>query len=116
MLYEFRCGSKATVAAKNICEAFGEQALSESVCQQWFSRFMNDDLDLNDKGRTGRPKETEDDAIQALLLDEDPCQSKQELARKLRISPLSSFGAFAPDRKDSESRKMDPTSTPRIQR
>ena len=67
MLYEFRRGSKATVAAKNICEAFGNQAVSERVCQQWFSRFKNGDFDLNDKGRTSRPKETEDDAIQALL-------------------------------------------------
>ena len=67
MLYEFRRGSKATVAAKNICEAFGKQAVSERVCQQWFSRFKNGDFDFNDKGRTGRPKQTEDDAIHALL-------------------------------------------------
>ena len=31
MSYEFRRGSKATVAAKNICEAFGDQAVSERV-------------------------------------------------------------------------------------
>ena len=67
MLYEFRRGSKATVAAKNICEAFREQAVSERVCQQWFSRFKNGYFDFNVKERTGRPKQTEDDAIHALL-------------------------------------------------
>ena len=115
MLYEFRRGSKATVAAKNICEAFGDQAVSERVCQQWFSRLKNGDFDFNDKGRTGRSKETECDAIKAYLLDEDPCQLKRELARKLRISPINSYRPLAPDGKDSESRKMGPTSTPRLQ-
>ena len=68
MLYEFRRGIKATVAAKNICEAFGDQAVSERVCPQWFSRLKNGDFDsINVKERTGRPKETENDAIQALL-------------------------------------------------
>ena len=67
MLYEFRRGIKATVAAKNICETFGDQAVSERVCQQWFSRLKNGDFDFNDKERTGRPKERENDAIPALL-------------------------------------------------
>ena len=67
ILFEFRRGSKATVAAKNICEAFRDKALSERVCHQWFSRFEDVNFDFNDKERTGRPKETEDDAIQALL-------------------------------------------------
>ena len=37
-------------------------------------------------------------------------------ARKLGISPINRYGPLAPDGKDSESRKMGPISTPRIQR
>ena len=84
MLYEFRRGNKATDAAKNICGAFGDQAVSVRVCQQWFSRFKNGDFDLNDKEHTGRPRETENDKIQALL-DGDPRQSSRQLADKLGI-------------------------------
>jgi hypothetical protein len=36
-LYEFRQGSKAAEAARNICAVYGEASIDERTAQKWFS-------------------------------------------------------------------------------
>ena len=59
MLYEFHQDKNALQATKAICLVYGEDALNERTCQNWFARFKTGDFDLNDKVRTGRPLEVE---------------------------------------------------------
>ncbi|VDO61914.1 unnamed protein product [Heligmosomoides polygyrus] len=54
MLFEFRKGSNATVATKNICDVYPD-AMDVRKCQRWFSRFKSGNFDLSDSSRSGRP-------------------------------------------------------------
>jgi len=39
-----------------LIEAYGEAALSETTCREWFRRSKSGDFDVEDKERAGRPK------------------------------------------------------------
>jgi histone-lysine N-methyltransferase SETMAR len=81
MLYEFKRGSNATVAANNINATYGE-VISARTCQDWFSRFRSGDLSLGDRPRSGRPSIVDNDVLTALV-EEDPRQTLEELAERL---------------------------------
>ena len=75
---------KKTVAGGHriLVEVYGEHALAERTCQKWFSRFKSGDFGLQDEERPGQPKKFEDKEVEALL-DEDCCQTQEELAKSL---------------------------------
>ena len=56
-----------------LVEVYGEYALAERTCQNWFARFKNVDFGLEDEERSGQPKKFEDAELEARL-EEDPCQ------------------------------------------
>ena len=66
-------------------EVYGEHALAERTCQKWFARFKSGDFGLEDEERPGQPKEFEDEELEALL-DEDCCQTQEELAESLGVT------------------------------
>ncbi|GJQ65920.1 hypothetical protein Trydic_g4020 [Trypoxylus dichotomus] len=70
MLYRFRF------------RVYQDAALSETACRDWFHRFKDGEFDVNDRPSEGRPKTFEDTELGALL-DEDPCQTQQELSPAL---------------------------------
>jgi len=41
-----------------LVEAYGDAALSERSCREWFQKFKNGEFDVEDKERSGRPKVT----------------------------------------------------------
>ena len=53
-------------------------------CKYWFKRFKSDNFDMKDKERRGHPKKIEDEKL-GTLLDEDPCQTQDELAESLGV-------------------------------
>ena len=61
-----------------LVEIYGEAALSERSCREWFKKFKNSEFDIEDKERTGRPKVY---AELEALLDQDLCQTQQEQYR-----------------------------------
>ena len=68
-----------------LVEVHGDRALSERTCQKWFARFKSGDFDLEDQERAGYPKKFEDTELEALL-DEDPCETQEELALSLEVT------------------------------
>ena len=58
---------------------------NERTCQKWFERFKRGDFGLEDKERPGQPKTFEDEELEALL-DEDCCQTQEELAESLGVT------------------------------
>jgi len=66
-------------------KAYGDNALSETMCRNWFRRFNDDNFDLSDKKRENRPRKVEDYQLQALL-DEDDTQSQKMFAKQLGVS------------------------------
>jgi transposase len=65
-------------------EVYGDHALAEQTCRKWFARFKSGDFDLENKDRPGQPKKFEDADLEALL-DEDSCQTQEELAESLGV-------------------------------
>ncbi|GJQ80062.1 hypothetical protein Trydic_g14811 [Trypoxylus dichotomus] len=66
------------MAAGEFHKIYGDSALNERTWYDWFRRFKDCDVDVDDHPRQGRPKTFEDAELEALL-DEDPCQTQQEL-------------------------------------
>jgi len=58
-----------------LVEAYGDNALSETTCRDWFRRFNDDNFDLSDKKCENRPRKVEDYQLQ-VLLDEDDNRKK----------------------------------------
>lgn len=68
MLYEFQLGRKANEAAKNICNALGQDAVGVRKCQRWFKKFREGYFSLNDESGRGRVSNFDQEALQALLV------------------------------------------------
>ena len=67
LLHYFIQKKSAAEAHRILVETYGEHALSETTCRDWFRRFKNDDFDLQDKERSGAPKKFKDEELEALL-------------------------------------------------
>jgi len=46
---------KCNANQKKICAVYGEDAVSERVCQNWFAKFYAGDTTCEDRERSGRP-------------------------------------------------------------
>lgn len=82
ILYEFDLGHTAAQASRNLHLVFGEDALSERRCQEWFQRFSSGDRSVEDKPRSGAPSRVDSDQLLSLI-KADPRQSTRELAKTL---------------------------------
>ena len=60
-------------------------ALSARSCREWFQKFNNVQFDIKDKERSERPRVYEDAELEALL-NQDSCQTQEELARTLEVT------------------------------
>ncbi|GBP63530.1 Mariner Mos1 transposase [Eumeta japonica] len=75
----------AAEAHRMLSNTYGEAAISERRCREWFQRFKNGDFDVEDQHGGGREKVFENAELEALL-DQDSCQTQQELAGSLRVT------------------------------
>ena len=85
LLHYFNMKKSAAENDRILAEVYGEHALAEQTCQKWFSRFKSGNFKLEDKKRLGQPKKFEDEELESLL-DEDPCQTLQDLAESLEVN------------------------------
>ena len=84
LLFLFNLGKTAVEAKEWIAQAYGDNCVGASTCREWFAKFKKGDFDLQDKPRSGRPYEFENDDLQAIL-DEDSAQTTTELAKRLGV-------------------------------
>ncbi|GBP65336.1 Mariner Mos1 transposase [Eumeta japonica] len=75
----------AAEAHQMLSNTYGEAAISERTCQEWFQCFKNGDFDIEDQHDYGRGKVFEDEKLE-VLLDQDSCQTQQELAGSLAVT------------------------------
>ena len=78
---------KKTAAERHpiLVEVYIEHALAELTCQKWFARFKSADFGLEEEKRPEQLKKFEDEELEALL-DEDCCQTQEELAESLGVT------------------------------
>ena len=60
-----------------LSSTYGEAALSEIKCREWFQRFKSDDFDVQDQHSGGKEIIFEDSELEALLA-EDSFQTQEE--------------------------------------
>lgn len=77
LIYFFNLKKSEDEAHRLLVDTYGDAALSEGSCREWFQKFTIGEFNLYDKERSGRPKMYED--TEALLM-EDSCQTQDELA------------------------------------
>ena len=104
----FHLKKTAAESHRLLVEAYGEHAPTQKTCERWFARFRSGDFDVEDKERPGQPKKFEDEELQALL-DENSCQTQQELALELgvaqstiseRLHAMGKIGKWVPHQLD----------------
>ena len=75
--YFFNLKKSAAEAHRLLVQIYGEAALSERRCSEWFQKFKNGEFYIEDKEHSGRPKVYEDAELEALL-DQDSCQTQED--------------------------------------
>ncbi|GBP37789.1 Mariner Mos1 transposase [Eumeta japonica] len=75
----------AVEAHRTLSNTYGEAAISEGTCREWFQCFKNSDFDVKDQHGGGREKVFEDAELEALL-NQDSCQTQQELPGSLGVT------------------------------
>ncbi|KAG5320783.1 MOS1T transposase, partial [Pseudoatta argentina] len=78
LLHYFIQKKSAAEAHRILVQTYGDNALSDTTCRDWFRRFKNNDFQLEDKEKF-QDKELEQ------LLDEDPSQTLSELGKILQV-------------------------------
>ena len=62
--FYFRKGKNVAQAAKKLHDVYGEEALKDRQCRNWFDKFWcSGDFSLKDKQRSSRPNKVDDDQI-----------------------------------------------------
>ena len=67
LLFCFNLKKSAAESHRMLVEAYGDSALSETTCRDWFRRFKDGHFDLSDKKRENRPKKVEDHDQQGVV-------------------------------------------------
>ena len=90
ILHYFNMKKTAAESHRILVEVYGEHALAERTCQKWFAQFKSGDFGLEDEERPGQPKKFEDEELEASL-DEDCCQTQEELAESLGVTQAAGY-------------------------
>ena len=60
LIFFIHSGKTAAEAHREFEKVYGDAALSETTCRDWFRHFKDDDFYVDDRPREGRPKTFED--------------------------------------------------------
>lgn len=85
ILFCFQMGKDAAQATKLINSTLGDNSVCHATVKNWFVKFRAGNFSLDDAPRPGPEKEFEDEQLQSLL-DENPCQTENELANQLGVT------------------------------
>ena len=84
LLHYFISKKIAAESHRILVKVYGEHALSETTCRDWFRRFKSGDFDFSNEDRGKPPKKIEVVKLQALL-NEDSTQTLKQLAKALTV-------------------------------
>ena len=79
LIFFFHSKKTAAEAHQELQKVYRDATLSETTCRDLFHRFKDGDFDVGESPLEEVHKTFEDAEFEALL-DEDPCQTQEELA------------------------------------
>ena len=85
LLHYFNMKKTAAESHCILVEVYDEHALAKWTCQKWFARFKSGDFGLENEECPVQPKMLQDEELE-VLLDEDCCQTQEELAESLGVT------------------------------
>lgn len=85
LIHYFMMNKTAAESYRILCDVYGKHVVSQDTCERWFHRFRSNDFSVKDKERPGRPSKFENHDLQNLL-NEDACQSQNQLAIRLGVT------------------------------
>ena len=88
LILYFNQKKTAAESHRLLMETYPDHCPTERTCQMWFKKFHEGDFNVEDKQRENRPKKFTDEALEALL-DEDQCQTPTEIAAALNVTQAS---------------------------
>lgn len=88
LIFCFHRNKTAAETHRELVETYGEHAISEPTCREWFRRFKSGNFDVEDQKRSGQPKKFTDSELKALL-DENVARSTSQLAEILCVERTS---------------------------
>ena len=105
MIFCFNWKKSAVEGHRRLVEVYGDTALIDKSCREWFRYFKDGNFSVEDKPRSGQPKKFEDEELE-ILLEEDQSQTQEEL--HWRIIGGNSTSRFCTiESHDSKTRKLD---------
>ncbi|KAG5313201.1 KCD16 protein, partial [Pseudoatta argentina] len=90
LLHYFIQKKSAAEAHRILVETYGDNALSDTTCRDWFRRFKNNDFELEDKERSGAPKKFQDKELEQLL-DEKALVLPEGFRERERLKQEANF-------------------------
>lgn len=84
-IFLYNLKKNATQACELVVKAYPDYEIDERMFQRWFKSSKMVILDTRDKERPGQMKQFEDVELEALL-DGDPSQAQDELAKTLGVN------------------------------
>ena len=84
LLHYFIQKKPAAESHRILIETYGNHALLETACRDWFRHFKNNDFDVEDKEHSGAPKKFRDKELEALLY-ENSFQVQAQLAESFGV-------------------------------
>lgn len=85
LLFCFNMKKTAAESHRMLSSTYGEDAISERTCREWFQRFKKGDFNVEDRHSGEREKVFEDAELETLL-SEDSRQTQDELARSVGVT------------------------------
>ena len=88
LIFFFHSKKTAAEAHRELQKVYGDAALSETMCRDWFRRFKDGDFDVDDRPREGRPKTFEDTDViyYELLKPNETIPGEQYRTQLMRLS------------------------------
>ena len=77
------CQGRQIRKFKEVSGVCGESVVSLRTIKRWVARFSRNDISVEDKQRTGRPREENETRVIEEKLENDPCMSAREIGRIL---------------------------------
>ena len=84
MLFYFHKGKNASEAAEKLRDVYGEEALKDRQCRNWFDKFRSRDFPLESEQHSGLPNKVDDGQIKAII-ESDRHGSVREIKEMLKI-------------------------------
>jgi len=103
LIYFFNLKKSAAEAHRLLVEAYGNAALSERSCHEWFQKFKNGKFVVEEC--SGRPKVYEDAELEALL-DEEFVPNAKRTCTYIRSDSTNNFISFEIIGNDSKAREL----------